>query len=72
MDERRKLQKDLADARRELATGGGGGSTVPNVKVVEGIKFVGKALTDVPPKELKGVADDLKGPSGVRRCGPDY
>ena len=64
MDERRKLQKDLADARRELATGGGGGSSVPDVKVVEGIKFVGKALTDVPPKELKGVADDLKGQVG--------
>ena len=50
MDERRKLQKDLADARRELATGGGGGSSLPDVKVVEGIKFVGKALTDVPRK----------------------
>ena len=64
MDERRKLQKDLADARRELATGGGGGSLVPDVKVVEGIKFVGKVLTDVPPKELKSVADDLKGQVG--------
>ena len=64
MGERRKLQKDLADARRELATGGGGGSLVPDVKVVEGIKFVGKVLTDVPPRELKGVADDLKGQVG--------
>ena len=64
MDERRKLQKDLADARRELATGGGVGSLVPDVKVVEGIKFVGKVLTDVPPKELKSVADDLKGQVG--------
>ena len=64
MEERRKLKKDLADARRELATGGGGGSSVPDVKVVEGIKFVGKALADVPPKELKSVADDLKGQVG--------
>ncbi|MAI10551.1 MAG: alanine--tRNA ligase [Rhodospirillaceae bacterium TMED167] len=64
MDERRKLEKDLADARRALATGSGGGSSVPDVKVVAGIKFVGKALANVPPKELKSVADDLKGQVG--------
>ncbi|MDG2033394.1 MAG: alanine--tRNA ligase [Rhodospirillales bacterium] len=64
MDERRKLEKDLVDARRALATGSGGGSSVPDVKVVAGIKFVGKALANVPPKELKSVADDLKGQVG--------
>ena len=32
--------------------------------MVEGIKFVGKALTGVPARELKSVADDLKGQVG--------
>ena len=64
MEERRKLEKDLAHARRALATGGDGVSSVPDVKEVAGIKFVGKALADVPPRELKSVADDLKGQVG--------
>jgi len=64
MDERRKLEKELADARRALATGGGGGNAASDAKEIAGIKFTGKALDGVPPKELKSMADDLKGQVG--------
>ena len=62
MDERRKLEKELADARRALATGGG--SAASDAKEIAGIKFTGKALDGVPPRELKSMADDLKGQVG--------
>ncbi len=64
LEERRKLEKDLAEARRALATGGGGGVGTSDVKDVAGIKFAGKALENMPPKELKSMADDLKGQIG--------
>ncbi len=64
LEERRKLEKDLAEARRAMATGGGGSSGTSDVKDVAGIKFAGKALDGMPPKELKSMADDLKGQIG--------
>ena len=58
IEERRDLEKQLADARRALATGGGGNST--DIKEISGIKFAGKSLENVPAKDLKSLADDLK------------
>jgi len=60
LDERRKLERDLAEARRQMATGGGGSSTQSETKDVAGISFAPKLLDGVPPKELKSLADDLK------------
>jgi alanyl-tRNA synthetase len=59
LEERRKLERELADARRALATGGGGtGGT--QVKDVGGIRFSPRLLDGVPAKDLKSLADDLK------------
>ncbi|MGB0683167.1 MAG: alanine--tRNA ligase [Magnetovibrionaceae bacterium] len=63
LDERRKLEADVADLRRKLATGGGGGGA-SETKTVNGITFAPKLLEDVPAKDLKGLADDLKGQIG--------
>jgi alanyl-tRNA synthetase len=63
LDERRKLEKEITELRRELATGGGGGSA-SDVKEIAGIKFAGKTLDGVPAKDLKSLADDLKGQVG--------
>jgi alanyl-tRNA synthetase len=59
VEERRRLERELAEARRLLARGGGGGAAAPTAKEVGGVKFAGRAV-DVPAKELKAVADDLK------------
>ena len=56
LDERKKLERELSDMRKKLASGGSAGE----VKTINGVSFVGKTLTDVPPKELKGMADELK------------
>ncbi|MBB3526811.1 alanine--tRNA ligase [Rhizobium sp. BK456] len=60
MDERRKLERELADAKRKLAMGGGQGGSADAVREVAGVKFLGKSISGVDPKDLKGLADDGK------------
>lgn len=64
MDERRKLEKELADAKRKLAMGGGQGASEEAVREIAGVKFLGKAISGVDPKDLKGLADDGKASLG--------
>ncbi|NNG03999.1 MAG: alanine--tRNA ligase, partial [Inquilinus sp.] len=59
VEERRRQEREIADLRRALATGGGAG-TAPPVKQVEGIDFSGRVLEGVPAKDLKPMADDIK------------
>ncbi|OCJ12599.1 alanine--tRNA ligase [Rhizobium sp. AC27/96] len=60
MDERRKLERELADAKRKLAMGGGQAGSADAVREVNGVKFLGKAISGVDPKDLKGLADEAK------------
>ena len=63
MADYRKLEKELTDVRRQMATGGGGGDN-SEVKEVGGVKFSGKTLDGVPAKDLKSLVDDIKGQIG--------
>jgi alanyl-tRNA synthetase len=58
IEERRKLERELAEARRKLATGGGGAAA--ETQDVGGLKYAPKLVEDVPAKDLKNLADDLK------------
>ncbi|RKE84486.1 alanine--tRNA ligase [Rhizobium sp. AG855] len=60
IDERRKLEKELADAKRKLAMGGGAAGNAEAPKVVNGINFIGRVLAGVEAKDLKGMADEAK------------
>ena len=53
------LERELGELRRQLATGGGGGGG-PETREVAGKTFAGRLLKDVPPRDLKPMADDLK------------
>ena len=59
VEERKRLERELAEARRKLAAGGGA-AEAPGFEQVGEIKFARRVLADVPPKELKPMADDLK------------
>jgi alanyl-tRNA synthetase len=64
--QRRKLERDLAEARRQLAVGGGsGGETAP--QEVGGVKFIGRVLEGVGGKDLRSIAEGFKKqlPDGV-------
>ncbi len=56
LDDRRKLERELSDARKQMATGGG---AAPSAKTVAGIAFAGRVLDGVPGKDLKGMADEI-------------
>jgi alanyl-tRNA synthetase len=58
IEERRRLERELTEARKRLATGGGRDDAA--VKEVAGVKLAARLLEDVPAKELKGMADALK------------
>ncbi|TPL51588.1 alanine--tRNA ligase [Mesorhizobium sp. B2-4-6] len=59
LEERKKLEKELSEARKKLALGGG--SAVADApaanETVAGVGFLGKAVTGVAPKDLKPLAD---------------
>jgi alanyl-tRNA synthetase len=58
VEERRRLERELSEARRLAASGGGAAPQA--AKDLGGVKFAGRALDNVPAKELKSLADDLK------------
>jgi alanyl-tRNA synthetase len=61
IEERRKLERELADARRKLATGGSAaGPAASAEKQVAGLKFAARKMEGVAAKELKSLADALK------------
>ncbi len=59
LDEQRRLKRELADVRQKLATGGDAGTSA-DARDVAGIRFAARKLEDVPPRELKPMADALK------------
>ncbi|MCP8893580.1 alanine--tRNA ligase [Shinella daejeonensis] len=60
VDERRKLERELTDARKKLALSAGPGGGDDGVREVAGLKFLGKVVTGVEPRDLKSLADDGK------------
>jgi len=59
IEERKRLERELSDARRLLAAGGGGAAPSA-AKDLGGVKFAGRAIDNLPAKELKSLADDMK------------
>jgi len=63
LDERKKLERELTDARKKLAMGGGGGaaSGAPSdIRTVGDIKLMARAVTGIDIKDLKSLADEGK------------
>jgi alanyl-tRNA synthetase len=61
LDERKKLERELADARRALAMGGGAAKSAGDeAKSINGIKYIGRSVADVPARDLKPLVDELK------------
>ena len=61
VEERKKLERELTDARKKLAMGGSAGAgNGASAETVAGVGFLGKAVTGVAPKDLKSLADEGK------------
>jgi alanyl-tRNA synthetase len=57
LEDRRRLERELADQRRLAATGGGAAGAN---KSIGGVTFAARQLDGIPARDLKGMADDLK------------
>jgi alanyl-tRNA synthetase len=63
LDERKRLEKELAEARKALALGGGGnagGAAASADEDIAGVKFSGQVLEGLDPKELRPLLDEAK------------
>jgi alanyl-tRNA synthetase len=61
VEERRRLERELSEARRKLATGGGGAeAAAPAAKDVAGVRFAARKVEGIAAKDLKPLADALK------------
>ena len=60
MDERKSLQNEVAQLRRDLAMAGGAGQGGSEAKEVNGIAFLAQSLTGVSGKDLPTLIDEHK------------
>jgi alanyl-tRNA synthetase len=62
VEERRRLERELAEAKRKLATGGGAGpaKSGPEVREVAGLKVAARVFDGLDPKDLRGLVDEAK------------
>jgi alanyl-tRNA synthetase len=63
VEERRRLEQEVRELRRKLASGAGAGSPASTSEIA-GIKFAGRSLDGVPARELKSMVDGLKAEIG--------
>lgn len=62
LDERKRLEKELAEAKKALALGGGavGGAAQSADEEISGVTFSGQVLEGLNPKELRPLLDEAK------------
>jgi alanyl-tRNA synthetase len=61
LDERKRLERDLSDAKKKLAMGGGGKSDgADGVRTVGDVKLMARAVEGIELKDLRSLADEGK------------
>jgi alanyl-tRNA synthetase len=60
IEERKRLEKELADAKKALAMGGGGKAKAAGPEQVGGRAFLGQVVDGLDPKSLRSEIDSLK------------
>ncbi len=58
--ERRRLQNEVADLRRNLAMAGGGKADAPEAREIGGVPFLAQVLHGVSGKDLRALVDEHK------------
>ncbi len=64
-DDRKRLERELSELKRQVAAGGGGGkSAASESKDLGGVKYTGKQVDGIAARDLKSVADSIKAKLG--------
>jgi alanyl-tRNA synthetase len=64
IEERGKLERELAEAKKKLAMGGGAGGAERALREIAGVKVYARVVSGVEMKDLKSLADEAKGGLG--------
>jgi alanyl-tRNA synthetase len=56
----KKAERELADAKKSLAMGGGGAAAGPAIEQVGDTAFIAQIVEGLDPKDLRGTVDGLK------------
>ncbi|MCI4589085.1 alanine--tRNA ligase [Sphingobium sp. BYY-5] len=64
VEQSRKLERELADARKALALGGGGSAQAAGPEKIGAVDFIGQVIDGLDPKELRGIVDQNKATLG--------
>ena len=59
VEDRKRLEKELADAQKVLAMRGGSAAG-PEAETIAGVKFLGQVTQGLDPKSLRGLIDEAK------------
>jgi alanyl-tRNA synthetase len=61
LEERKKVEAEVAQLRKQIALGGGAsGAAEDDVKTIAGVSYISKVLEGFPPRDLKPMADEMK------------
>ncbi|WMT85701.1 alanine--tRNA ligase [Pelagibacterium sp. 26DY04] len=60
VEERRALERQLAETRQKLAMGGGAAANGAAGETVNGVTFMGRVVEGLQPKDLRGLVDQGK------------
>jgi alanyl-tRNA synthetase len=65
VEDKKSLEKQLADAKRQIALGGGGGeangaASGETIKTIGAVKLLARTVQGLNPKDLRGLIDDGK------------
>jgi alanyl-tRNA synthetase len=55
LDDRRRLERQVAELQKKVATGG----AAAEIEQIGNVRFSGRVLSDVPPRELKGITESI-------------
>ncbi len=64
VEQSRKLERELAEAKKALALGGGSAAQAAGPEKVGSIDFMGQVIEGLDPKELRGIVDQNKATLG--------
>ncbi|MGH6844789.1 MAG: alanine--tRNA ligase, partial [Methylocella sp.] len=60
IEESRKLERELREARRDLAMGGAAARSTPLMEEIGGVKFFSRVISGIAMNDLKTLADEAK------------
>ncbi|MEL6967012.1 MAG: alanine--tRNA ligase [Pseudomonadota bacterium] len=59
IDERKRLEREVADLRKQVAMGGAADSAA-SIDTIGDVQFLSRAVSGIAPRELKGLVDEEK------------